>query len=283
MSDLIPSHGFNGYYLTKEQIEKTCPAAFKSAPTNPNLSDKYTHVNTETIINDLHVLGWEPVEAKMRKGRSGVNTIFSPHMVSFQNPSLKIQNEEGKTDSFPRIILFNSHDGFSSFKFYVGIYRLVCSNGLVVADREFSNFKIRHIGYTFEELREVVNKAVEDLPKRVEIMNKMQERTLTEEEKQDLAFKSLLIRSGIKLESEEAKSIEYDEETLIDLLDPIREGDKGDSLWNVFNVIQEKVTKGGFRAALKGAKVRKVKKIKSFEKDLKVNQELFQAALDMVN
>jgi len=51
----------------------------------------------------------------------------------------------------------------------------------------------------------------------------------------------------------------------------------------VFNVIQEKVTQGGFSAALRGAKVRKVRKIKSFEKDLKVNKELFKLATALLN
>ena len=50
----------------------------------------------------------------------------------------------------------------------------------------------------------------------------------------------------------------------------------------VFNIVQEKVTQGGFSAALKGAKVRKVRKIKSFEKDLKINQDLFKLATALV-
>jgi hypothetical protein len=37
-----------------------------------------------------------------------------------------------------------------------------------------------------------------------------------------------------------------------------------------------------FHAALTGAKVRKVRKIKSFEKDLKVNKELFKLATALV-
>ena len=39
---------------------------------------------------------------------------------------------------------------------------------------------------------------------------------------------------------------------------------------------------GDFHAALTGAKVRKVRKIKSFEKDLKVNKELFKLATALV-
>ena len=61
-----------------------------------------------------------------------------------------------------------------------------------------------------------------------------------------------------------------------------RKEDEGDDLWKVFNVIQEKITQGDFHAALTGAKVRKVRKIASFEKDLKVNKELFKLATALI-
>jgi len=203
-------------------------------------------------------------------------------MVAFQNPDIMIKGENGD-DSFPRIIMTNSHDGMQAFKFSVGIYRLVCSNGLVVADEEFSDFKIKHKGYTFEELRGVVNQAVEDLPNKVEVLNQMKNRVLSKEEKDTLALHAMLIRAGIKIDSPQAKKFNYDDETIEDILDPKRDEDKGDDLWRVFNVIQEKITQGEFSAALKGAKVRKVRKIKSFEKELKVNKQLFQLATALIN
>ena len=191
-------------------------------------------------------------------------------MVAFQNPNIKITSEDGD-DAYPRILLTNSHDGMQAFKFSVGIFRMVCSNGLVVADEQFSDFKIKHKGYTFGELRNVVKQAVEDLPNRVQVMNDMKDRILTEDEKRKLALDAMLIRAGVK-------ELQYDEETITDILDPKRDADKGDNLWLTFNVIQEKITQGDFHAALTGAKVRKVRKIKSFEKDMKVNKELFKLA-----
>jgi len=263
-----------GSYLTKEQVQEKAPVAFLTTPTNSRLSVKYTHINSETIIDDLAILGWYPVQAAQRKSR-GVNTIFSIHMISFQNPDIMIRGKDGD-DAFPRIILTNSHDGFSAFNFRVGIYRLVCSNGLVVADEEFSAFKIKHKGYSFEELRGVVAQAVKDLPSKVEVLNRMQIRMLTEEEKRQLAIDAMQLRTNVI----DAK---YDDETITDLLTPIRDADNGDDLWTIFNIIQEKITQGGYSAALVGAKVRKVRKIKSFEKDLKVNQELFKLATALVN
>jgi len=281
MSDVMLSFKGDQSYMTKDQLKEVCPLAFAKEATNPKVSGKYLFVNTETIVDDLDKLGWKPVQAAQRKGRGG-STIFSKHMVAFQNPDIMIKGENGD-DSFPRIIMTNSHDGMQAFKFSVGIYRLVCSNGLVVADEEFSDFKIKHKGYTFEELRGVVNQAVEDLPNKVEVLNQMKNRVLSKEEKDTLALHAMLIRAGIKIDSPQAKKFNYDDETIEDILDPKRDEDKGDDLWRVFNVIQEKITQGEFSAALKGAKVRKVRKIKSFEKELKVNKQLFQLATALIN
>ena len=275
MKDVMLSFGkgLDGY-LTKDQIRNSSPLVFADAPTNPDVSKKYLFVNTETIIDDLEKLGWLPVQAAQRKSRKEGGTIFSKHMVAFQNPEIKITSADGD-DAYPRILLTNSHDGMQAFKFSVGIFRLVCSNGLVVADEQFSDFKIKHKGYTFGELRNVVRQAVEDLPNRVQVMNDMKNRILTEDEKRKMALDAMLIRAGVK-------ELKYDEETITDILDPKREADKGDDLWRVFNVIQEKVTQGDFHAALTGAKVRKVRKIKSFEKDMKVNKGLFKLATALV-
>lgn len=267
-------------YLTKEQIREICPVAFKEEPTNPDVTDKYLFVNTETIIDDLSKLGWEPVTAAMRKSR-GKDTIFSKHMVSFQNPDIKITSADGD-DSYPRIIMTNSHDGLQAFKFSVGIFRLVCSNGLVIADEKFSEFKIKHKGYTFGELRQVISEAVKDLPNRVEVLNSMRNRELTKEEQEKLALDAMLVRAGIVPGSEKAKEFVYDEETIQDILEPKRDEDRGNDLWKTFNVIQEKITQGDFHAALRGAKVRKVRKIKSFEKDLEVNKKLFKLATNLL-
>jgi hypothetical protein len=275
MNDVMLSFGKGlDSYLTKEQIKNSAPLIFAEAPTNPDVSDKYLFVNTETIIDDLEKLGWLPVQAAQRKARKKEGTIFSKHMVAFQNTNIMITSQDGD-NAYPRILLTNSHDGMQAFKFSVGIFRLVCSNGLVVADEQFSDFKIKHKGYSFEELRNVVRQAVEDLPNRVQVMNDMKSRILTVTEKRKLAIDAMLIRAGIN-------TLQYDEETIDEILEPKRSEDKGDDLWRVFNVIQEKITQGEFHAALKGAKVRKVRKIKSFEKDMKVNKELFKLATALV-
>ena len=118
--------------------------------------------------------------------------------------------------------------------------------------------------------------AVADLPNKVQILNQMQLRELSPEEQRQLAIDAMQLRTN-RIDAE------WDEETIQDVLTPTRDADKGSDLWSVFNVIQEKITQGGYSAALNGAKVRKVRKIKSFEKDLEVNQKLFKLATALIN
>jgi len=110
----------------------------------------------------------------------------------------------------------------------------------------------------------------------------MKNRILSEEEKHQLATDSMLIRAGIKIGSEQASGIEYNIITLKSLLSPNRDEDRGNDLWKVFNTLQEKIIQGDFHVALTGAKVQKVRKIKSFEKDIKVNRELFKLATNLL-
>ena len=114
MSDVMLKFDGNESYITKDQIKEIAPLVFADAPTNPDVSGKYLFVNTETIIDDLAKLGWLPVQAAQRKARKAEGTIFSKHMVAFQNPNIKITSSDGD-DSYPRILLTNSHDGMQSF------------------------------------------------------------------------------------------------------------------------------------------------------------------------
>ena len=259
--------------MSIEELKQVVPFAFLNKPTR-EVSDKYVHVPTSRVIEDLMTMGWQPVQAAQRRGRAGKTSMFSKHMIKFQNPSLIIKGKEGD-DVFPQIILTNSHDGTQSFKFMMGLYRLVCSNGLVIADEEFASFKIRHMGYSFEDLQQLITNAVEELPKKVEVINKMKSVEMTEEQQKDFALKAYLLRRGIEFSND----VKVEDEVLEDMLSSRRKQDEGNDLWLTFNRVQEAVTQGGFKAALSGAKVRQVRKIKSFEKDLQLNAKLFDLAL----
>lgn len=271
-------------FMTEDQVRVKCPLAFVETPTNHLVSDKYVLANTATVIRDMEQLGWKVVDARQRKAKTNASGRFSYHMVVFQNPDVKItRSVEGfeEVDCYPRIILTNSHDGLNCFKFMVGLFRLVCSNGLVIASERFADLKIRHINYSFEELRELTNKVIQELPVQVDLMTQMKNFELSREQMLDLALKMYKLRRGFDI-TEECE-VDIDEETLEDMLDPQREEDRTFDLWTVFNVLQEKVIKGGYSYKEGDKKPRKMRKITSFVKDLDLNEKMFQVALSYLH
>lgn len=260
-------------YLTEEDLMKKCPVAFKTSPTNPNVSEKYVHATTIDVVRDMEKLGWHVVDAKQNRGRKKSAGIRSFHMIAFENPDVKITKGDD-TEAMVRIILTNSHDGFNSFKFMCGIFRFVCSNGLVVSDMEFANISIRHINYDFNELKNVIQGIFKGLPIVVERMNKMTQITLTEEQKRLLAIEAYKIRKGY----DDDQKVDVDAETIDSILEPVREEDKKDDLWTIFNVCQEKMIRGGFTAKSAKGKTRKQRSITSIKKDLDMNERFWTAA-----
>jgi len=251
------------YPMVLEQVQSTCPSAF-TAVSAPHVSNNYTHIPTSQVIEDMITLGWTPVSAQQVKARKGVG--FQKHIIRFQNQNIVINGKDGD-DVFPELLLTNSHDGKNAFHLRVGLYRLVCSNGLVVADAEFSNVAIRHTGYTFEELRKQVVALIDTLPGLVQKINVFRATPLTQEQMEDFAIK--------------ASEYRWKHQTITinpsDILAVERNEDNGSDLWSVFNRVQEKLTNGGFNYR-NGRKTRKVRALKNFTQDLVFNGELWELA-----
>lgn len=261
----------NQEFLTKEQIKSKAPSIFTPTAAH-NVSDKYTHIPTSNVIDDMDLLGWKVVDAKEVKARKGIG--FQKHLLVFRNEDVVINGADGDT-VFPQILLTNSHDGKNSFTFTAGLFRMICENGLVISTEQFEDVKMRHMGYTFEELQEQIKGMVERLPLTVESMNKMKQIEMSQEAAIEFAQKAIATRFN----EDEINNISVD---INQLLIPTREEDKGNDLWSVFNVVQEKILEGDFNYTF-GVKIRKARKIKNFNQDLKINKELFNLALEYAN
>ena len=262
--------------LTNSELIAKVPMAFASEPTAP-MSERYVFIPTTTIIEDMAKMGWQPVLATGKGKRRNAKRKSSFHLIAFENEAPEFQitdNNTGLTEAKVRIIVTNSHDGTSSFGFHIGIFRLICENGLVISTKTFSEIKVRHINYDFETLRKVVATTTEQIPNEIAAFNAMRERTMKDNEQKELAINALKIRKGMEL----SEPINVDEETISDLLEPKREEDKGSDLWSIYNVLQEKVIKGGTILAVDGKKPRKMRGIKSAIKDLTINKRLFETA-----
>ena len=246
----------NSYSL--EQIKSMAPSVFTTDKA-PHLTDKYIQTPTSRVGEDLMSMGWQVTKVQEVKARKGKG--FQKHMVVFRNPEIMIKGANGD-DSFPQILLTNSHDGKAAFNFRVGIFRLVCSNGLVISDADFNNVSIRHMNYSFETLQTKIQEVIAKLPNLVQKINLFKQTELTEAQMADFATKAAALRNKQTV-------------NIADLLRADRNQDAGNDLWLVFNRIQEKVISGGYGY---GRKNRKARSVKNFQQDIKLNEQLFELA-----
>lgn len=253
--------------LTESEIRAKAPQVYTQAPYG-KVSTKYTFIPTFKIIEDMEKLGWYVSDALTMKSTNQLQHDFGKHMVKFYNPNIRIENEEGVVDAYPEILIVNNHRGWGRFKFEIGIFRLVCSNGLVIKSKDLGTFVMRHLGYSFEELQELVSQATAALPKVVDKINTFTGRQLTAAEQHTFATKALQARFG------EEKVADNSE--LVEMLSVTRPEDAGNSLWAVFNRVQEKLINGGFIMTTADKKERKVRKITNMLKDLDLNQKLWE-------
>jgi hypothetical protein len=258
--------------LSREELTKLAPQVFNHV-VSENLTSKYVHIPTDTIVDDMEALGWFPYSVKTVRSRTK-NAATKKHLVQFFNPDIVINDENGEADMYPQLLLINSHDGSTAVKFEMGVFRLVCENGLVIKSQDFGGFKMRHMGYSFADLRVYINQLVETLPTVVANLNKFSQVEMTPEQQYEFALKAVEARFG------EEKQLSSDE--VNNLLLAERKEDVGNNVWVVLNRVQEKLTSGGFGYMNAKGKTRKARAIKNFTQDIDMNTKLWALAEEFI-
>lgn len=260
--------------LTLEQVEKVAPSIFASQPWE-GVSERYTFIPTIKVVESLMSEGWQIMQASQNRTRIAEKKFFTKHLVR-----LRREGELAVDDVFPEIVLINSHDRGSAYQMHAGLFRLVCSNGLIVADATFSKISVRHSGQIVDEVRKSADIISAEMPRVLTGVEAMKLIELTKDEQ------------GIFAEA--AKRIKYGEENAMLsnlLLEPRRYNDNSNDLWSTFNRVQENITKGGKRYLIPAhkdeegnyvrAKSRKTRKINSITEDTKINKALWFLAEEM--
>ncbi len=258
--------------LSKEELATLAPQTFNHIVSS-NLTNKYVHIPTDTIVDDMEKLGWFPYNVKTVKARKK-NAQTAKHLIQFFNPNIVINNEEGKADLYPNLLLINSHDGSTAVRFEMGVFRMVCENGLVIKSKDFGGFKMKHMGYTFEDLRVHINNMVKELPTVVANLNKFSQVEMTPEQQHEFAIKAVEARFG--------EDKQLTDEDIKGLLIAERKEDVGDTCWLIMNRVQEKLTNGGFSYLSVKGKPRKARAIKNFTQDIEFNQKIWSLLEELV-
>mgnify|MGYP003653850473 CR=1 FL=1 len=252
--------------ISLDQLRSQLPQAFATAPAS-RVSKRYSFIPTAQILEDLSTLGWQVRSITNPRYKSEGKQLHGKHLVRLFNPNINISS--GGDVNHVEIALYNSSDGTSRFKMEVGIFRMVCSNGLVIKSHDFGGINMRHSGYSFDALKVSIDEMVAGLPNVVNKINTFTARELTQHEMTALAQSAYSLRnSGRQATPEEVTAF----------LAPRRSEDAPNNLWCVFNRLQESVVAGGSMLVDRRGRVRVAKPINNLDKGLKLNQELWSLA-----
>ena len=243
---------------TPELIKSIAPSVFATSA-SPKLSGKYVFIPTEQIVEYFDREGWE-ISNVAQTGKG----IHATHQIKFRNGELPSVG-----DTLVEAIVRNSHNGMSTFSVSAGLHRLVCSNGLTVPTSVADKFNVRHSGFELDDVKRLMDGFSKKLPLIQGSVGRMMERELSMDEKIEYVQKSAKIRWA-------EGSIPTDAQ-LVNLLTPNRVEDDKNDLWTTFNVVQEKLIRGGF-VKEQGRNVRTVKPITSLNMDTMINQKLWELA-----
>jgi hypothetical protein len=214
--------------LTIDQIERAAPSVL-AIDKHTSRSDRYTYIPTRDVLAGLQREGFQPYEVRQGGSGDAEKRAFTKHMIR-----LRQQGDVMVGDSFREVILINSHDGTSSYQLMAGMFRLVCSNGLIVGAGELQGLRIPHKGNIVHQVIEGAYRIVDDTKQAAIAAQDMRQIELRPSEADAFA--------------EAASQLRWDEAAPVQprqLLSPRRRDDVGSDLWRTFNRVQESLVQGG--------------------------------------
>ena len=234
------------------------------------MSRHYQEMDTQKMVETMLALTskGQPVfelrSIQARKSKKGA--LRGVHIVRLRTVEPYILNGE---TLYPELVIHNSYDGSCPLKVDMGVFRLVCTNGLVIKSHDLGAIRIRHMGTPQEVAMDAVKQFASQLPQFIQAQEQLVNTILTDEEMVEFAMLAAECRWNAKFTEEDARK----------LLEASRPEDEGDNLWLVFNRVQEKLMNGGYK--LSGQK-RNSRPILNGVADVALNTALFELATEFV-
>ena len=210
---------------------------------------------------------------------------FQKHMIRLSMADhVKMMNVG---DSRIEMSLTNSHDRSSAFQLHAGLFRLVCSNGLVICDSDMGRVSTKHIGGRADDVIEASYQILDNVKMIGDKVDLFQSVNLSYDEQMALASAAAVTKYG------EASPVSAGR-----LLAPRRAEEaqspgeramgsfghglipKGD-LWTTFNVLQENLTKGGQTHYSQNRRRLKTRPVEAIDANTKINKALWMLAVEM--
>jgi Domain of unknown function (DUF932) len=259
-----PSHStaFLGA-LSPESLRQRVPAAFAPSA-HESRSPSYTFIPTSAVIDALNSVGFYPAQA--RQAVRACSALHARHLIRFRRRFETV----ALRDAVPEILFLNSHDGTSAYQLRVGLYRAVCTNGLVVSVGAFPSFRVAHRGDVVANVVQAALEIGERFAVLASSVERLEGRRLDHLEQLDFATRALSLRfpGGAESGLEPAR-----------LLVPRRAEDVGNDLWRTLNVVQENVLRGGIPRRSASNRLIRTRAITAIREDIRINSGLWDLAL----
>ena len=236
------------------------------------VTDKYAFIPTMQVVDQFEKNGWLPVHARAVNTRKEDRKGYQKHMIRFRHH----KSTPVMDGLHPEIVLTNSHDGASSFQIMAGLFRMICSNGMVVADAQLSTVRIRHQGYTDKAVHEAIEYVGDNAPRILNKVSDFNQIELTDQERMLFGESALLMRYG-------EQDIQDERFHVNKLIAPVRSKESAPTLWNTYNAVQERFQHGGdyLKDRKRLWRSKRTRKMTSVTEDVRVNQGLWLLAEKM--
>lgn len=259
--------------LEDAAIAQAAPSVFAGGK-HDSRSARYTHIPTSEVLRGLRAEGFLPFEVRQGGSRDEAKRGFTKHLIRLRHESAMVA---AGGQNFRELVLLNSHDGTSSYQLMSGIFRMVCSNGLIVADGEAQMIRVAHKGDIVSDVIEGAYTIIDDGRRIDNSIAEMGALQLNEGEQQAFATAALQLRYT---DEEKAPPIEP-----VHVLRPRRSDDVGNDLWKTFNRAQENLTKGGLGYVHRNARGlqsrRDTRPVNSIDGNVSLNRALWTLASEM--
>lgn len=237
------------------------------------MSERYSFISTMEPVNVLRQLGWEVSHVAQQHTRLAEKNGFQRHALKFMKAGQSQALVVGQT--IPQLVLVNSHEGSAAFRFFLGLFEVRCTNGLMVESGSLTECRVLHRGYTDEKVAEGMTSLIPQIPAVLETAENW--KSLKLETPEVKAFAEAAIELRWDAESETYVNPE-------NVACAAWKGQEENTLYDVFNRVQEGILRGGrygFYAKNKTGNRTKVRPIKSLAENERLNKALWSLTSKM--
>jgi hypothetical protein len=176
-------------------------------------------------------------------------------------------------DVLGEIVLINSHDGRSAYQLRAGLFRPVCTNGMLTAIGDFGVIHVSHRGNVVANVVEAAQRITREFGRVGEAVQEMRETPLTGGQQMDFAREALALRYPDPIEPPVQPA---------QLLERRRVADIGDDVWRTFNSLQEHVMRGGLCGRTATGRAMHTRGIRAIRENVRLNTGLWKLALQRI-